>query len=512
MTSGLPGSKRSSAEAQDENVHNDNVERSTTTQKSKREREKHRKRRRRNRRNPHHLREEESTGLAGGLRWGRRDGDGKHRNTNLPRESRLAGRRNNENRKEGAFFKAEPKRNRRSQRHLFSQNGEERIEWEREGNEEEPGRKIDRISQYTGSYSRRGDRGDRFREYDDKSFRDAKNRRSHDDDREDYHRHHSRHHRHHHHRRHYSSSPSDREERRKRRREDSNASNSLRSHRHHRHERSKREREPKSRHHRSSCPNDRITTHSSRKGISDANHRYPKAEKQKGASSFAFSKQEKQQEERDHQDPSLVRRGPPPPPPYIFCHICGQHHWTVQCEHLLSHPLMHPLMSTSGCWKCGLTGHNSRSCPTRAYRCNDCGGVHSTLTCAFDVPSMEWHEFYCPIRDRLFYSNSDESYKTWEAPFLNQQDTLLWYCSKCCLMIPSKYQECLNCHASRPRPRIPPGMETSSTSTAVGEDRKESTDDDTTTTGDFFSSISSSYSVSPSSLSSSVSISRSSTS
>lgn len=151
--------------------------------------------------------------------------------------------------------------------------------------------------------------------------------------------------------------------------------------------------------------------------------------------------------ERVKPSPSL-----PTPPPQFLCHICGSNHWTSTCSRLHSQPDKYPLMSPKGCFRCARLGHRALQCRMKAFRCLECGGMHPTRECAYDYPSVEWHEFYDEVSGKLFYTNTDESVQTW-CPSINTQDTITWYCRQCSLMIPHKYQECLKCHAPRPQPK-----------------------------------------------------------
>lgn len=381
--------------------------------------------------------------------------------------------------------------------------------WDRMRNEENAEDRKNRSShRYT--YSRRHDRRSEGREVDDKNLKEKSKRRFSKGDSSRYdhngsssrgHRHHHHHHRHresdlrHSHRR---SSSLERRERKRERRENSDSSS--RRHRHHhrrRHDRSKdRDHTPSQ---------ERSSSHLFDGSSSTAGRRNRREDENQNG---IFS-QGKWTENGGDRSGMVTRRVPPPPPRYIFCHICGQRHWTVQCERLVSHPEQYPLMTPRGCWKCARIGHNSCFCSTPAFRCKDCGGVHPTRTCAFDTPSVEWHEFYCATRDRPYYSNSDETFKTWDAPLLNPQDTLLWYCPKCCLMIPHKYEECLTCHLSRPHP--PPSAQTSSFMDARDDNAKGAMENRTESgsSDDLLSSISSSSRSNGSSSSTSSSVSSS---
>ncbi|CCW60712.1 unnamed protein product [Phytomonas sp. EM1] len=167
---------------------------------------------------------------------------------------------------------------------------------------------------------------------------------------------------------------------------------------------------------------------------------------------------------------------PPRPSPRVFCHICVQNHWTVECPRLRAHPEDHPLMDRKrGCWKCAQRGHTAEQCPMRKFLCRECGGVHDTKECAFDYVGKEWHEFFDPVTRHLFYTNAEDTEAQWLAP-THELDVVLWLCPHCQVMIPSKYQECVQCHRVRPQSAPTDDDESSSSSASdsssgLGSDR-----------------------------------------
>lgn len=402
-------------------------------------------------------------------------------------------RKNNDRRREKDFYRYDEENRQdgngdRLHRYRPSNSSDEK--WERRRNEEKHDERKNRPS-HSHTSSRRHDRREDIDELDDKNLKEKSKRRSSGRYRNAYDHNETSSRRHHHHHRDrvgdahrslhgISSSFESRSHRREREEESDSSSGHHRHHHRRRHGRSKdRDRTPSQ---------ERSSSHRIDGSSSHAGRRH-RREDQKQNGTFS---QGKGAESGGDRSGMVARRAPPPAPRYIFCHICGQRHWTVQCERLLSHPDQYPLMTPRGCWKCARMGHTSYLCSTPAFRCKDCGGVHPTTTCAFDIPSVEWHEFYCATKDRPFYSNSDETFKTWEAPLLNPQDTLLWYCPKCCLMIPHKYEECLNCHLSRPHP--PPSAQNSSFIDIGDGNAKETMENkrESDSSDDLLSSISSS--------------------
>lgn len=524
------GYKRNNSGAKGRKLPESTKERITFAANNSRGVEGYTRKRRRNRGKGRYMPEDEFASIRDGARSRQHDLEVKSSDISRYRDRRGDGRKTHDYRREEHFHNESDEKGSRSYRHFRSRDIEERGRKRERDRDEEKDRRggreeKHRSSRYSHLSSRRHRRRDGSSENANRIPRDADERRRPDEckGREDYR--YSSSHRHHHHRRRRSrssssslSSPSERQERRRRSGNSrSSSSASSQGHRHHSHHHkvsSSRDYDSKSRQYRKSLLDrgaERTERHpkDATRGERHRDRHHPA--KPALSSDVNATQPMTHKGGEDRPNPLALRRVPPPAPHYIFCHICGQRHWTVQCERLLSHPEKYPLMTPRGCWKCGRTGHNSHFCRTPAYRCKDCGGVHSTPTCAFDVPSMQWHEFYCPTRDRLFYSNSDESFKTWDAPLLNPQDELLWYCPKCCLMIPHKYQECLNCQYPRPQPTPLTQLSSYETSTGDVDMARCLAETDKKNSYDALSSISSSYSSVSSSRSSSVSASRSTT-
>ncbi|GET92380.1 hypothetical protein, conserved [Leishmania tarentolae] len=139
-----------------------------------------------------------------------------------------------------------------------------------------------------------------------------------------------------------------------------------------------------------------------------------------------------------------------PVPRDFHCHICGKAHWTVYCDRLQQHPENYPLMDAErGCRQCAQQGHSASQCRIKKYLCRDCGGMHDTRDCVFSHVGEDWYEFYDPRTRHVYYANSDESQIQWNPPS-HELDTIYWYCSRCQVMISSKFRECLLCHSIRP--------------------------------------------------------------
>ncbi|CUE71458.1 Hypothetical protein, putative [Bodo saltans] len=147
------------------------------------------------------------------------------------------------------------------------------------------------------------------------------------------------------------------------------------------------------------------------------------------------------------------RRGPKPPPPCppgFKCHQCEQNHWTKDCPRVMRDPHRYPKIDVvRGCYQCGQVGHNPAACPVKREKCHECGGMHNTLHCPFKHPPQEWHEFFSPKEQHVYYYNSETKQVTWDEP-LTTYDTVLWHCDGCKLLIPNDVKECVECHVLRP--------------------------------------------------------------
>ncbi|KAH9577266.1 hypothetical protein LSM04_001499 [Trypanosoma melophagium] len=169
---------------------------------------------------------------------------------------------------------------------------------------------------------------------------------------------------------------------------------------------------------------------------------------------------------------------PPSVPASFACHICTKNHWTVNCPRLRQSPQEFPLLDKKkGCWKCAQRGHPSSQCPVKKYRCADCGGLHDTRDCEFDHKSEEWHEFYDPITEHVFYTHSETQEVQWTPP-THRLDVVLWFCSNCKILLTNTIQECVKCHMPRPESKVTPPSSTSSGSSSSSNDEGSDDDDD----------------------------------
>lgn len=169
---------------------------------------------------------------------------------------------------------------------------------------------------------------------------------------------------------------------------------------------------------------------------------------------------------------------PPAVPASFICHICAKNHWTVACPRLRQSPNDYPLMDRKkGCWKCAQRGHSSSQCPVKKYRCNDCGGIHDTRDCEFDHKSEEWHEFYDPITEHVFYSHSETHEVQWTPP-THRLDVVLWFCQNCSILLPTSVSECVKCHALRKESRDSSASASSSLDSDSSADGKEESDEE----------------------------------
>ncbi|KEG12285.1 hypothetical protein DQ04_01831030 [Trypanosoma grayi] len=169
-------------------------------------------------------------------------------------------------------------------------------------------------------------------------------------------------------------------------------------------------------------------------------------------------------------------------PPSFLCHICTKNHWTISCPQLWQNPQDYPLMDKrKGCRKCAQRGHLSSQCPVKKYRCADCGGLHDTRDCEFDHKSEEWHEFYDPVTQHVYYAHSETQEVRWTPP-AHWLDVVLWFCSNCRVLMPTTLPECVKCHAPRMESRVsnvssPSSSSSSATSSSSGNDDESDEDD-----------------------------------
>lgn len=143
---------------------------------------------------------------------------------------------------------------------------------------------------------------------------------------------------------------------------------------------------------------------------------------------------------------------PPPVPSSFQCHVCEGNHWTVHCPRVLRDPHKYPRVHENGCYQCGRFGHRGKTCTVRRYRCNDCGGMHDTKECIYLYKPKQWHEFYDPIHQKVFYVNVETNVPQWAVPY--HLDIVLWHCDRCKLLIPDdqdRINECVQCHDARPK-------------------------------------------------------------
>ncbi|PWV11026.1 hypothetical protein C3747_63g64 [Trypanosoma cruzi] len=168
----------------------------------------------------------------------------------------------------------------------------------------------------------------------------------------------------------------------------------------------------------------------------------------------------------------------PSAPASFVCHICTKNHWTVACPRLERNPEQYPLMDRKrGCWKCAQRGHPSAQCPVKKYRCADCGGIHDTRDCEFDHKSEEWHEFYDPITQHVFYSHSETHEVQWTPP-THRLDVVLWFCPNCNILMPTSVPECVKCHAPRMESKISSDSSSSESSSSSSSASSFAAEDD----------------------------------
>ncbi|CAJ1007900.1 hypothetical protein Q4I28_003213 [Leishmania naiffi] len=164
-----------------------------------------------------------------------------------------------------------------------------------------------------------------------------------------------------------------------------------------------------------------------------------------------------------------------PVPRDFHCHICGKTHWTVHCDRLQRHPENYPLMHAErGCHQCGQQGHSVSQCRIKKYLCRDCGGMHDTRDCIFAHIGEDWYEFFDLKTRHVYYANSDESQIQWNPP-THELDTVYWYCSRCQVMISTKFRECLLCHSIRPESKQQEMLTTDSDSESSSSSGSSST-------------------------------------
>ncbi|RNF07051.1 hypothetical protein TraAM80_03685 [Trypanosoma rangeli] len=169
---------------------------------------------------------------------------------------------------------------------------------------------------------------------------------------------------------------------------------------------------------------------------------------------------------------------PPAVPASFACHICTKNHWTVACPRLQRNPDEFPLMDRKkGCWKCAQRGHPSAQCPVKKYHCADCGGLHDTRDCEFDHKSEEWHEFYDPNTQHVFYSHSETREVQWTPP-THRLDVVLWFCPNCNILLPTTVPECVTCHAPRMESKASSHSSSSSSSASSSDNEEEDSDDE----------------------------------
>mmetsp|Transcript_13051 Transcript_13051/g.14981 ORF Transcript_13051/g.14981 Transcript_13051/m.14981 type:complete len:271 (+) Transcript_13051:54-866(+) len=139
-------------------------------------------------------------------------------------------------------------------------------------------------------------------------------------------------------------------------------------------------------------------------------------------------------------------------PPTFRCHQCEGNHWTIDCPRIRREPHRFPKVDVQhGCFQCGQRGHTMNKCFVVREKCKACGGSHATSSCPFTYIPQEWHEFYDPTRQRVFFCLSTDPLQvpTWNVP-PNHLDVILWYCDACKVLLPDTLKECVKCHALRP--------------------------------------------------------------
>lgn len=175
---------------------------------------------------------------------------------------------------------------------------------------------------------------------------------------------------------------------------------------------------------------------------------------------------------------------PPTVVPSSFqCHVCNENHWTVKCPKLLRDPNKFPRFHLGGCYQCGRLGHRGNNCTVRRYRCADCGGMHDTKECIFSYKPKEWHEFFDPIRQKVFYVEALTKETQWATPY--HMDIVFWHCDRCKILIPSdtdEVNECVLCHDERPKSVfLPEDYEENSSEEEDGDGEGEGNSATTTT-------------------------------